>query len=170
MTRIGLVLGGGGVVGQAYHAGVLAVLEHDLGFDPRSADVVVGTSAGSITGSRGDRVILDDPISVDGASSERVRDAVAQWFLEAVPTRLNDPVRSAIVVIMQRLHERDLSGVILARNLGYDHLMLPMEFEPERACATRIGFADPRREAGELLFPERFPRSVVERDTATMGE
>jgi NTE family protein len=50
MTRVGLVLGGGGVVGQAYHAGVLAVLEHDLGFDPRSADMIVGTSAGSITG------------------------------------------------------------------------------------------------------------------------
>jgi NTE family protein len=50
MTRIGLVLGGGGVVGQAYHAGVLAVLEHDFGFDARSADMIVGTSAGSITG------------------------------------------------------------------------------------------------------------------------
>lgn len=50
MTRVGLVLGAGGVVGQAYHAGVLAVLEHDFGFDPRSADLIVGTSAGSITG------------------------------------------------------------------------------------------------------------------------
>ncbi|MGY1739507.1 MULTISPECIES: patatin-like phospholipase family protein [unclassified Blastococcus] len=50
MTRVGLVLGGGGVVGQAYHAGVLAALEHDLGFDARDAEVVVGTSAGSITG------------------------------------------------------------------------------------------------------------------------
>jgi NTE family protein len=50
VARVGLVLGAGGVVGQAYHAGVLAVLEHDLGFDPRAADVVVGTSAGSITG------------------------------------------------------------------------------------------------------------------------
>ncbi len=50
MTRVGLVLGAGGVVGQAYHAGVLAVLEHDVGFDPRSADLIVGTSAGSITG------------------------------------------------------------------------------------------------------------------------
>ena len=44
------MLGGGGVVGQAYHAGVLAVLEHDLGFDARDAAVIVGTSAGSITG------------------------------------------------------------------------------------------------------------------------
>ncbi|HWH32461.1 MAG TPA: patatin-like phospholipase family protein [Egibacteraceae bacterium] len=50
MTRVGLVLGAGGTVGQAYHAGVLAALEHDLGWDPRSADVIVGTSAGSITG------------------------------------------------------------------------------------------------------------------------
>jgi NTE family protein len=50
MTRVGLVLGAGGTVGQAYHAGVLAALEHDLGWDPRSADVIVGTSAGSVTG------------------------------------------------------------------------------------------------------------------------
>lgn len=50
MTRVGLVLGAGGVVGQAYHAGVLAALEHDHGFDARTADVIVGTSAGSITG------------------------------------------------------------------------------------------------------------------------
>ena len=50
MTRVGLVLGGGGVVGQAYHSAVLAVLQHDLGFDARTADMIVGTSAGSITG------------------------------------------------------------------------------------------------------------------------
>jgi NTE family protein len=50
MSGVGLVLGAGGVVGQAYHSGVLAALEHDLGWDPRTAQVVVGTSAGSITG------------------------------------------------------------------------------------------------------------------------
>src|SRR3954470_16614265 len=50
MARIGLVLGAGGIVGQAYHAGVLAALEHDLGWDPRRADVIVGSSAGSVTG------------------------------------------------------------------------------------------------------------------------
>jgi len=50
MARVGLVLGGGGLVGQAYHAGVLAALEHDLGWDPRDADTIVGTSAGSLTG------------------------------------------------------------------------------------------------------------------------
>jgi NTE family protein len=50
VARVGLVLGAGGVVGQAFHAGVLAVLEHDFGFDPRGVDMIVGTSAGSITG------------------------------------------------------------------------------------------------------------------------
>lgn len=50
MTRVGLVLGAGGTVGQAYHAGVLACLAHDLGWDPRTADVVVGTSAGAVSG------------------------------------------------------------------------------------------------------------------------
>jgi NTE family protein len=50
MSGVGLVLGAGGVVGQAYHAGVLAALEHDCGWDPRTAEVIVGTSAGSITG------------------------------------------------------------------------------------------------------------------------
>jgi NTE family protein len=50
MTRVGLVLGAGGIVGQAYHAGVLAALEVDLGWDARTADVIVGTSAGSVMG------------------------------------------------------------------------------------------------------------------------
>lgn len=48
MTRVGLVLGGGGVVGHAFHAGVLSALSDGTGWDPRSVEVVVGTSAGSI--------------------------------------------------------------------------------------------------------------------------
>jgi NTE family protein len=48
--RVGLVLGGGGVIGLAYHAAALAALENDLRWDPRKADVVVGTSAGSLVG------------------------------------------------------------------------------------------------------------------------
>lgn len=51
MSKIGLVLGAGGITGQAFHAGVLAALELDLGWDPRAADTIVGTSAGSLTGS-----------------------------------------------------------------------------------------------------------------------
>ena len=90
-------------------------------------------------------------------------------FSETVTTRLNSPERSAIVVVMQRLHEQDLSGHILERELGYEHLCLPMEFEPERRCVTSIGFRDPRTEDGELLFPERFPAEVVDARQAGDG-
>ena len=48
--RVGLVLGGGGVAGLAFHAGTLAALHHDTGWDPSIADIVIGTSAGSIAG------------------------------------------------------------------------------------------------------------------------
>jgi NTE family protein len=50
MSKIGLVLGAGGLVGQAYQAGVLAALETDLGWNAQEADLIVGTSAGSLTG------------------------------------------------------------------------------------------------------------------------
>jgi predicted phage terminase large subunit-like protein len=125
-------------------------------------------------------VIIDDPHSVESAASEQQRQSTLDWFLEAVPTRLNSPKNSAIIVIMQRLHEEDVSGTILDKGLPYTHLMLPMEFEADRACSTPvewwpewsdepIPFADPRSEDGELLFPERFPADVVERDKAVMG-
>jgi predicted phage terminase large subunit-like protein len=126
-------------------------------------------AAGSITGARGDRVVIDDPHSVDGANSDAMRESTVQWFREAVPTRLNNPDRSAIVVVMQRLHEADVSGELLDKQLGYDHIMLPMEYDPARATPTMLGYEDPREEDGELLFPERFPLEVVERDKKIMG-
>lgn len=123
----------------------------------------------SMTGSRGDIVILDDPHSVDSAMSDAQRESTITTFLEALPTRLNNPEHSSIIVIMQRLHEQDVSGVILEKNLPYTHLMLPQEFDPNRKCTTEIGFEDPREDEGELLFPERFPREVVERDKQVLG-
>ena len=95
-------------------------------------------AASSLTGRRGDRVIADDPHSVDGADSELKREEVLRIFAETVPTRLNKQAESAIIVIMQRVHERDVSGLILAEELGYEHLMLPMEFEANRRCYSII--------------------------------
>lgn len=114
----------------------------------------------SMTGARGDRVLLDDPLSADDANSEAALKAAQITFTEALPTRVNNK-SSAIIVIMQRLHEKDTSGLILSRDLGYEHLCLPMRFEPERRCSTSIGFVDPRTEDGELLFPERFDDQQV---------
>ena len=122
-----------------------------------------------ITGYRGDRVIIDDPHSVSGANSDAQRNTVTQLFKEAVTSRLNNPDRSAIVVVMQRLHEDEVSGVILSNDMGYDHIMLPMRYDPTRASVTMLGYQDPREEDGELLFPDRFPLEVVERDEKAMG-
>ena len=138
-------------------------------FENTSTGFREAVAAGGITGARGDRVIIDDPLSVEDASSDAVRESRKEWFLEAVPTRLNNPDRSAIIVIMQRLHEEDTSGLIIDKELGYDHIMLPMRFEPNRSMPTLLGVEDRRTEAGELLFPERFPEDVVERDERVMG-
>src|SRR5690606_6669483 len=107
---------------------------------------------------------------VEASLSGAHRETALRVFQETLPTRLNNPDKSAIIVVMQRLHENDVSGLILENDYGYEHLCLPMEFEPERRCTTSIGFTDPRTEEGELLFPGRFPREVVDRDRKVMGE
>ena len=129
----------------------------------------IATAITSLTGIRGDRVIIDDPHSVDSAASEAMRESEVTTFLEAIPSRLTSPIESAIICIMQRLHEGDVSGVILDKQLGYDHVMLPMRYDPVRARPTLLGIEDPRQTAGELLFPARFPMEVVDRDERSMG-
>lgn len=91
-----------------------------------------------MTGTRGDRVIIDDPIPVKEADSDIIRNDVNRTFRETIPTRVNDPDKSAIVAIMQRVHQSDLSGEIISKELGYEHLMVPMEFEPERRCYSIV--------------------------------
>lgn len=128
-----------------------------------------GVAFGSLTSQRGDRLIIDDPHSTETAESPAEREATTRKFREGAQNRLNDQERSAIVVVMQRLHEEDVSGVINKLGMGYVHLCLPMEFEPERRCSTVIGFTDPRTYDGELLDPVRFGRETVEKLKRDMG-
>lgn len=122
----------------------------------------------SMTGRRGDRVLWDDPHSVEDAHSVAALESANRVFRETLPTRLNNPEKSAIIILMQRLNQKDVSGEILAGDLGYEHLCLPMEWEAPRK-KTILGFVDPRKHVGELLFPGRFPAEVVERDKKIMG-
>jgi predicted phage terminase large subunit-like protein len=117
----------------------------------------------SMTGSRGDRVILDDPHSVDDANSPVKLDADILTFREALPSRVNNE-QSAIVIIMQRLHERDISAV--AASLGYEHLIIPMRYEPGRSGLTWRG-ADTTE--GALMFPSRFPETSVAELERSLG-
>jgi predicted phage terminase large subunit-like protein len=129
---------------------------------------VKGVPFRSLTQWRADRLKIDDPHSVDTAESDTDRAKTTITFRESATSRLNDPISSAIILIMQRLNEYDLSGVIKKLGLNYLWLHLPMEFELSTKCTTPFG-EDRRTFEGELLFPERFPREVVERDKKVMG-
>lgn len=119
---------------------------------------------GTSTGERGDVVLLDDPHNVKDQESDTIRNKTVTWFQEAMENRLNSLTESAIIVIMQRVHEFDISGAIITDKFaGYTHLCIPMEYEEGRdvhkgkKIATSIGWTDPRWDDGELAWPERFP-------------
>lgn len=179
--------------------------KNDKGGWRRSSSV-----GGAGTGYRADRLLSDDPHNVRDAHSEaKLRDAT-RWFAQSLPTRarnLSGDVRvrvpfwvrevhglgldqdpadarpvtvTATVVIMQRVHLHDTSGVIL-RNpaLGYEVLLIEMRYKGDQHPARKlptwrsssIGWRDPRTEYGELADPIRFPLAkVVEIETQMMLE
>lgn len=116
----------------------------------------LASSVGGVgTGQRGSRVITDDPHNVKEAESEVVRSDTVRWFQESIENRLGDLEKDAIIVIMQRVHSLDVSGAIIADG-DYCHLCIPMEFEEGRNFKSTIGWRDPRKQDGELAWPERF--------------
>ena len=117
---------------------------------------------GTVTGNRADRVILDDPNSIKESDSPTVRNETARFFREGIQNRLNNLTTSAIIVIQQRVHEDDITGLILSDELPYVHLCLPLLYDPDNHCSTSIGWSDPRTIEGECLWPERFPLEAVE--------
>lgn len=131
--------------------------------------VSVGSGA---TGFRGDLVVVDDPLNAVDARSEIALEEATWWWDKAMSSRLNDMRYGARVVIMQRLHEDDLSAHCL-RKTGpgaYSHLCLPSEFEPDRrSVIAATGWADPRTEPGELLFPIMFNKQVLDEARQDMG-
>ncbi len=133
------------------------------------------TSVGLGTGYRGDTLVVDDPLSVDGAYSDVELKGAASWFFETMPTRFNDMATAERVVIMQRLHEGDVSGEILKREPGkWQHLCLPAEYDPTRHSVVRdntgaVVFEDPRKVKGELLFPAKFPAHVLASLRSSLG-
>lgn len=152
----------------------------------------LATSVGGVgVGERGNRVIIDDPNNPKEVESDLVREGTNLWVREIMPDRLNNLIRDATICIQQRTHDKDVSGTLL-EILGheYTHLMIPMEYEPERHCVTVLGWEDPRGldedgqrleglveiasgwkveknspadlARGRLAWPARFPRRIVE--------
>lgn len=147
----------------------------------------LASSIGGVgTGERGDRLILDDPHSVEGAESEIERQGTINWFGGTLSSRVRNPNTtvnivdghkiqpSSTVVIMQRVHLRDVAGVIIDQDLDFEHLLIEMEYEgAKHPCRNRapdkpkfkgtsIGWVDPREASGQILAdPKRFPEGAV---------
>jgi predicted phage terminase large subunit-like protein len=128
--------------------------------DKRGMRVVTSTDAGA-TGFGGDRRIIDDPISAKEADSAVAINASIEFWKGTMATRGNDPASDAVVVVHQRVNERDLTGHLLAEETGWDHLVLPMRYDPEKSMTTSLGFVDPRKVKGELLHAERVDEAAV---------
>ena len=106
---------------------------------------------GALTGEGGDIILIDDPHNVREAESGIVRQGVLDWWDQAMQTRLNDPKNGAFIIIMQRVHENDLTGHILANEYkDWDHLCLPARYEQNHPTPVKstLGFIDPRKKEG----------------------
>lgn len=122
---------------------------------------------GTLTGRGGDIILIDDPIKPGDAMSETIRAGVNNWFSTTLASRLNDKQRGAIIVVMQRLHQHDLAGMLLEQG-GWDELRLPAIATDDATIPLtrgRVYF----RKAGEALHPQREPLVSLEETKARIG-
>ena len=113
-------------------------------------------------------IIVDDPHSPKTVESEAERLTALEFFRTTLPTRLNDKKTGSIIVVMQRLHEQDISGHIL-QNEDYTHVCLPGEAMEKTTIYFPISKKQLIREDGELLWPEREDKKVIEQMKAALG-
>jgi predicted phage terminase large subunit-like protein len=122
----------------------------------------LGTSIdGALTGRGGDILIVDDPLKPADAANDSRRSAVNRWFHDTLLSRLDDMTGGAIVVVMQRLHDDDLTGSLLRLSDNWFHLKLPAIADVDERIEIAPGKFHIQRQ-GEILHPERMPRSELE--------
>ena len=108
---------------------------------------ITGRGAGGMSGRFQGAIVIDDPHKPGEASSDVMRGNVIDWFSTTMESRKNSP-DTPIIIIMQRLHESDLSGFLLNGGNGehWEHLNIPA-ITPE----------------GESFWPEQFPLDDLKR-------
>lgn len=130
----------------------------------------IATSVGgAATGDHPDLLLVDDPIKAKDANSISALEAVTDWWDGTIASRgIIHGVRR--LVIMQRLHVRDLCGHIINGPEGGDwvKIVLPMWAEEGRMERTPLGWLDPRA-PGELLWPEGMPDDKADKMRRRMG-
>lgn len=148
----------------------------DVKIDPRQADKTkfittsrghrIAVSTGSTaTGEGGDYIVIDDPTNPIQAASDVERQNANEWFSQTITSRLNDPKDGVIVVVMQRLHEMDLSGFLLDKG-GWEHLNL--QAVAERRTIVSVGNYNHIIEKGDYLDEVRLSEDVLEQKRRDM--
>lgn len=129
----------------------------------------------AVTGEGGDVLVVDDPLRAQDADNSTQRARVNEIYDQTLSTRANDPKNARRVIIMQRLHQDDLTGHLLRKGAeaGHgqriQHLCLPAEYSPRTFLPLR-SLADPRKVEGEPLWPDRFGRAEIATARHTLGE
>lgn len=147
-------------------------------YDTTESGMRLATSVGGqATGDHGDRLVVDDPLNPRQARSDPDRKTANRWWDETMSTRFIDE-RAAAVLVMQRLHENDLTGHLLQRDTGWLHLCLPAEYIPAHPFtypptaplpSGREIQGDPRTTKGELLDPVRLSAAMLEQRRRDLG-
>jgi hypothetical protein len=129
------------------------------------------STGGVLTGRGADIILIDDPLKPDEALSDTQRQACNEWFDHTLYSRLNDKRNGAIVIIMQRLHEDDLVGHVLAQE-PWEVVSFPAIAEADEVhhIETIWGAQRFTRHRGEALHPEREPLDTLDRIRRTIGE
>jgi predicted phage terminase large subunit-like protein len=96
-----------------------------------SGGSITGYGAGKKRPGFGGAIIIDDPHKADEATSDTMRENVVEWFNNTLESRRNSP-ETPIILIMQRLHEGDLTGWLLGGGNGevWEHLCIPVMNDP----------------------------------------
>jgi predicted phage terminase large subunit-like protein len=129
------------------------------------------STGGVLTGRGADIIIIDDPLKPEEALSDAQRNAANQWYDHTLYSRLNDKRHGAIVIVMQRLHEDDLVGHVLAQE-EWDIVRFPAIAEADEVHQIDTIFG-PRcftRRQDEPLHLEREPLETLDRIRRTIGE
>jgi predicted phage terminase large subunit-like protein len=133
----------------------------------RRGHMAVTSIGGSILGKGGNRIVVDDPHNPTQAESDTQREAALRFFSRTLSTRLDNKNTDAIVVVMQRLHERDLAALCL--DLGFTHVCIPAEAEiAARFVFPRSGRVS-ERPVGDVLWAERENATVLAQQRQLLG-
>jgi phage terminase large subunit-like protein len=126
------------------------------------------TPKGKSTGRHPSILAIDDPVNVKQADSEKERPAINDWWDKTMVSRgAGKSLNRRRLIVMQRLHEADLTGHVLKTG-QWTHFVLPMRYEPNRMADIGIG-KDPRTTEGELLWPEMFDEAAVKEAERSLG-